>query len=130
MARAIQDRVSDDEEEEVDLDRLERTLSSLLSALQALKGLDGVAHEAYQRTHHHEGSVDTSVSGRARRSATRAGCTAGALFAAELCELLERPNLLSSAAVNENSTLAGRQIVMNATSVVLTKDANVTTSAV
>ena len=49
-----------------------------------------------------------------------------ALFAAELCELSERPDLLSSAAGNENSTLMGRQIVMNATSVVLTKDANVT----
>ena len=123
LALAIQERVSD--EEEVDLDRLEKVLSSLSSAQQALKGLDGAAHEAYQRTHH-EGSVDTSVSGRARRSAARAGCTADALFAAELCELLEQPELLSSAAGNENSTLVGRQIVMNATSVVMTKDANVT----
>ena len=61
LARAIQDRVSDEEEEEeVDLVQLEKTLSSLSSAQQALKGLDGVAHEAYQRTHHHERSVDTS----------------------------------------------------------------------
>jgi hypothetical protein len=114
-----------DDKEKVDLDRLEKTLSSLSSAQQALKGLDGAAHEAYQRTHN-EGSVDTSVSGRARRSAARAGCTADALFASELCELLEQPGLLSSAAGNENSTLVGRQILVNATSVVLTKDANVT----
>jgi hypothetical protein len=124
LALAIRDRVSNDDQE-VDLDRLEKTLSSLSSAQQALKGLDGAAHEAYRRTHN-EGSVDTSVSGRARRSAARAGCTADALFAAELCELLEQPDLLSSAAGNENSTLVGRQILLNPTSVALTKDTNVT----
>ena len=124
LAIAIRDRIPGDDL--VDLDKVEKTLSSLSSAQTALKGLDGAAHEAYQRTHD-EGSVDTSVSGRARRSAERAGCTADGLLAAELCELMENPDLLSREDANkENGTLAGREILLNVTSVMMTKDSNMT----
>ena len=121
LALAIQNRLPGDEE--VDVDKLTKTLSSLSSAQKALKGLDGVAHEAYARTHDEE-SLDTKVSGRARRSAARAGCAADGLLAAELCELLERPDLLESN--SETGTLAGREILVNATFVKMTKDSNVT----
>lgn len=124
LALSIQDRIPG--EEDVDLDKLERTLASLSSAQKALKGLDGAAHEAYARTHNEE-SLDTSVSGRARRSAARAGCTADGLLAAELCELLEQPELLSGEEANsETGTLAEREILLNMTSVKMTKDVNIT----
>lgn len=123
LALAIQDRLPGDEQ--VDVEKLTKTLSSLSSGQKALKGLDGAAHEAYARTHDEE-SLDTKVSGRARRSAARAGCAADGLLAAELCELLERPDLLESD--SDTGTLAGREreILVNATSVKMTKDSNVT----
>lgn len=123
LAVTIQNRIPGDEQ--VEVDRLEKTLASLSSAQKALKGLDGAAHEAYARTHN-EGSLDTSVSGRARRSAARAGCTADGLLAVELCELLERPDLMSGEhATSETGTLTGREILVNVTSVKMTKDSNV-----
>jgi hypothetical protein len=121
LALAIQNRLPEDEA--VDVDKLTKILSSLASAQMALKGLDGAAHEAYARTHD-EASLDTKVSGRARRSAARAGCAADGLLAAELCELLERPDLLESN--SETGPLVKREILVNATSVKMTKDSNVT----
>jgi len=60
------------------------------------------------------------VTGRAARSAARAGCAADALLAAELCELLDYPHLLllqpnKEEEEEEHGTLDGRKIVYNMT---------------
>ena len=72
-------------------------LKSLSSAQSALKGIDGASHELYQRTHKSASSEldeeGTGPAGRAARSAARLGCVADGLFAAELCELVERPEI-------------------------------------
>jgi len=72
-------------------------LKSLSSAQSALKGIDGASHELYQRTHKSASSEldeeGTGPAGRAARSAARLGCVADGLFAAELCELIERPEI-------------------------------------
>ena len=74
---------------------LTKSISKLASNQQTFKGLDGVAHEAYQRTHSGDDVTDTSVSGRAQRSAARLAAVTEALYACELVELAEHPELLS-----------------------------------
>ena len=84
-------------------------LKSLSRSQSALKGIDGASHELYQRTHRAASSelvVDDDgedgdgeaananalgPAGRAARSAARLGVVADGLWAAELCELVERP---------------------------------------
>ena len=84
-------------------------LKSLSRSQSALKGIDGASHELYQRTHRaasselvvdgdgEDGTAESSAhsalgpAGRAARSAARLGVVADGLWAAELCELVERP---------------------------------------
>eukprot|EP00957_Ditylum_brightwellii_P011779 888855-Ditylum_brightwellii.AAC.1 len=111
-------------------DKIVQALKSLSSAQSTLKRIDGAAHEAYQRTHSspekkgEEDELESSslkdVTGRAARSAARAGCAADALLAAELCELLDYPHLLllqpnKEEEEEEHGTLDGRKIVYNMT---------------
>jgi len=87
---------------------IRRALKSLSQAQSALKGIDGASHELYQRTHRgssaelvvdddDDGEDSTAAAnalgpaGRAARSAARLGVVADGLWAAELCELVERP---------------------------------------
>lgn len=83
---------------------IRRALESLSQAQSALKGIDGASHELYQRTHKSASSelvvddddedsavTSTGPAGRAARSAARLGIVADGLWAAELCELVERP---------------------------------------
>ena len=93
---------------------IRRALQSLSQAQSALKGIDGASHELYQRTHKSasselvvEGtgedddkddndsgqSTAAGPAGRAARSAARLGIVADGLWAAELCELVERPTV-------------------------------------
>ena len=77
---------------------LRRALKSLSSAQATLKGIDGASHELYQRTHKSDAAElkeGEAPTGRATRSAARLGCVADGLFAAELCELSERPELIA-----------------------------------
>jgi hypothetical protein len=106
----------------VSVDRIVDAFRLLSSAQQAFKGLDGAAHEAYQRTHSSTTmSADSdpsdlvSVAGRASRSAARASAVADGLGACELCELIEFPHLCNDDA---NSTLAGRQVLVNETNAI------------
>ena len=91
LASAVQSRFQSEEEEELpDTDAIVKAFQSLAAAQKTFKGLDGAAHEAYQRTHksqQHLDASDTSVSGRARRSAARLGATADGLAACELCDM-------------------------------------------
>jgi len=95
----------------------------MANAQGALKSLDGAAHEAYQRAHGGSTSTtkklsmaDSKVTGRTARSAARAGCTADALFACELCELMEFPELNSQEhAQSSEGTLNGREVLLNTT---------------
>lgn len=124
LAVALKGRLTSNEDgSPPDVKDIEKALSSLSSSQGALKSLDGTAYEAYQRTHGNTDSVDVSVSGRAKRSAARAGCAADSLLAAELCELVDKPELLSDA--SGDGTLNGRQILINATTVT-TKKMNLT----
>jgi hypothetical protein len=110
-----------------DLKKLERALGSLSSAQQTLKGLDGIAHEAYQRTHRNTGDV-SGASGRAKRSAARAGSTADALLAAELCELIDKPDVFEDELAdpdNVNGTLAGRELVAHVKQLKLDRRSNI-----
>ena len=87
---------------------IRRALKSLSQAQSALKGIDGASHELYQRTHksasselvveeddEEDSAMTTSAgpAGRAARSAARLGIVADGLWAAELCELVERPDV-------------------------------------
>ena len=87
---------------------IRRALKSLSQAQSALKGIDGASHELYQRTHKSASSelvveddddedsamtTSTGPAGRAARSAARLGIVADGLWAAELCELVERPDV-------------------------------------
>lgn len=104
-----------------DLERLEETLLTLSSAQQTLKTLDGAAHEAYQRTHRNSRDI-SGATGRAKRSAARAGSTADALLAAELCELLENQDIFEQEMAdtnNVNGTMAGREFVVHWTNLKL-----------
>ena len=117
LARAIRNMFDDPP----GLEKLEETLFALSSAQQTLKSLDGAAHEAYQRTHRNTGDV-SGATGRAKRSAARAGSTADALLAAELCELLENQDIFAQELVdanNINGTLAGREFVVHWTNLKL-----------
>lgn len=122
LARALQPRLEDS-----DVRKIEKSLRALSTAQKAFKGLDGAAHEAYQRTHRTKSDASdeeelTSVSGRAKRSASRAASTAEAFLSAELCELLEKPSLLDD---SDDGPLQHREIVFNTTQVRLTKKHNV-----
>ena len=85
---------------------IRRALKSLSQAQSTLKGIDGASHELYQRTHKSASSelvvddddedsatTSTGPAGRAARSAARLGIVADGLWAAELCELVERPDV-------------------------------------
>lgn len=93
---------------EVTIEKLTKTLSRMATAQQTFKGLDGAAHEAYQRTRGGD-DIDTSVSGRAQRSASRLAATAEALLGCELVEMVESPQTVSE------DSLSGRTIVLNQT---------------
>jgi hypothetical protein len=72
---------------------------SLASSQQTLKALDGISHEAYQRTHSSSSEAiieDTSIRGRARRSAARASATADGLGACEFCEYIMMMMMINS----------------------------------
>ncbi len=91
------------------MDQLTTTLERMAAAQQTFKGLDGAAHEAYQRTRSGE-DIDTSVSGRAQRSAARLAATAEGLFACELVEMVEFPEHVNEEAMER------RQLLLNVTS--------------
>lgn len=122
LARAIQQQLKSDDGELPDISKVVKAFKSLSSAQQAFKGLDGAAHEAYQRTHTND-DVDISVSGRALRSAARAGATADGLGACELCELIEYPDRLELQ--SPNGTLGGREVLLNMTDVFTSRHMNV-----
>lgn len=92
LATVLQEKLNQ-EDEAPTVSELMKTLSKLANNQQTFKGLDGVAHEAYQRTHVGDDVIDTSVSGRARRSAARLAAVAEALYACELVEIAEQPEL-------------------------------------
>jgi hypothetical protein len=102
-------RVVQGEFEDCGKDKITKALLRLASSQQTLKNIDGMAHEAYQRTHSDD--IDTSVAGRAQRSAARIAATAEALLACELVELIQMPQLLQ----NGNDTFAEKQVLLNIT---------------
>jgi hypothetical protein len=112
LARALRHRLKSEDNEVPDISHIVKSFKSLSSAQQTFKSLDGAAHEAYQRTHSTE-DVDISVSGRALRSAARAGAAADGLGACELCELVEHPELVDL--LSPNGTMAGREVLLNMT---------------
>lgn len=124
LAKAIRSKLKDEGSGDTpDVERIVKAFKTLSSAQKAFKGLDGAAHEAYQRTHSAE-DVDIAVTGRARRSALRAGATAVALEACELCELVESPehfNLTSPDGILCND----REIMLNATVNIPESDTNI-----
>lgn len=111
LATVLQEKLSETSEygEAPTVAELTKTLSKLASNQQTFKGLDGVAHEAYQRTHSGDDVTDTSVSGRAQRSAARLAAVAEALYACELVEIAEQPGLSLSNEDNE------KQVLLNVT---------------
>jgi len=129
LASAISDRVLHLQDEEnahskeaADADyvsKVARSLRTMSNAQGALKSLDGAAHEAYQRTTHGTASLseaDSKVTGRTARSAARAGVVADALFACELCELIEYPELNSpDHGQTSNGTLWEKVVLLNTT---------------
>jgi hypothetical protein len=133
LASVVQGKLSQKKEDDTYDDELPtileltKTLSNLASHQQTFKGLDGVAHEAYQRTHSSDDVADTSVSGRAQRSAARLAAVAEALYACELVEIAEHPELSlsdgdSDGNANGNANgngndgrLQKREIILNVT---------------
>lgn len=93
---------------EATAEELTKTMVRMAAAQQTFKGLDGAAHEAYQRTRGGD-DIDTSVTGRAQRSAARLAATAEAFLACELVEIVECPELVCS------ESLGGRIVVFNET---------------
>lgn len=93
---------------EATIEKLTRTMERMAAAQQTFKGLDGAAHEAYQRTRTSD-DIDSSVSGRAQRSAARLAATAEGLLACELVEMAEDPEIF------DEQALAGRKILLNLT---------------
>jgi hypothetical protein len=86
-----------------DVGEISSALCSLSTAQAVLKKKDGAAHEMYQRTHKSSTTLafndkegeeggnkigSLKVVGRMSRKAARVGCIADALFAAELCEVI------------------------------------------
>lgn len=104
VARVFQDKFDDVSER----DQLTKALKRLASSQQTFKGLDGAAHEAYQRTHTGY-DIDTSVAGRAQRSAARMAATTEAMLACELIELVQHPELVN------NETFVSRRVLLNST---------------
>lgn len=156
LAQSIQKRLntpinSESKPTKYNINTISSALRSLSTTQSALKKIDGTAHEMYQRTHksstsldedsdddEEEGEVDgkvggLKVKGRMSRNAARVGCLADALFAAELCELINMAPPASDDEANEDdtsnkddddalygddSTLAewtGRKVVLNTT---------------
>ena len=123
LAKAILSRFrSDDNGNDVDVPTLVRAFRLLSSSHKAFKGLDGAAHEAYQRTHATD-EVDLSVTGRAKRSATRTAVVAHGLGACELCELIAYPEHFDL--TSSNGTLEGRQVLLNQTGVCTVGKSNI-----
>jgi hypothetical protein len=110
LAKVVEDKFSEMEFDDASpITKLTKTLSQLAGTQQTFKSLDGVAHEAYQRTHAADDISDVSVSGRAQRSAARLAAVAEALYACELIEMVQRPDL------PHNETLEDKQLVLNIT---------------
>jgi len=107
LADFFQDRFPD-----ATTDELIKTMGRMAAAQQTFKGLDGAAHEAYQRTRGGD-EIDTSISGRAQRSASRLAATAEALLACELVELVESPETVCDESINGHTR---RTILLNVTS--------------
>ncbi|VEU33570.1 unnamed protein product [Pseudo-nitzschia multistriata] len=117
LARIVQNKVDADARDRDDppsISRLTRVLSKLASNQQTFKGLDGAAHEAYQRTHSADDVHDVSVSGRAQRSAARLAAVAEALYACELVEVAERPELVWGEEGGDE-VLREKEVVLNTT---------------
>jgi hypothetical protein len=113
LADAVRSRLNRDNDKPLpEIADMVKAFKALSSAQQTFKNLDGVAHETYQRLQTVD-EVDVSVSGRARRSAARAGATADALGDCELCELLDFPSRFDLDASNPNGTLFGREVLLN-----------------
>jgi hypothetical protein len=93
---------------EATVQQLAKTLDRMAAAQLTFKGLDGAAHEAYQRTRGGD-EIDTSISGRAQRSAARLAATAEAFLACELVEMVESSELVC------DESLGGRIVVLNET---------------
>ena len=89
-------------------EQLTKTMVRMAAAQQTFKGLDGAAHEAYQRTRGGD-EIDTSISGRAQRSAARLAATAEAFLACELVEMVESPEVVCDEGLN------GRTVILNET---------------
>ena len=105
LARTVQGKLGD----ATDREEITKALSRLASSQSAFKGLDGAAHEAYQRTHAGD-DIDTSVGGRAQRSAARLGATSEALLACELVEIIQSPELI------DDESLGNRKVLLNISS--------------
>ncbi len=104
LATVLQEKLSH-EEDAPSVAELTKTLSKLAGNQQTFKGLDGMAHEAYQRTHSGDDVHDISVSGRAQRSAARLAAVAEALYACELVELAENPQILEDVVLDQKEVL-------------------------
>mmetsp|Transcript_9498 Transcript_9498/g.23310 ORF Transcript_9498/g.23310 Transcript_9498/m.23310 type:complete len:581 (-) Transcript_9498:1055-2797(-) len=94
---------------------LTKIISSLANNQQAFKGFDGMAHEVYQRTHSGDDITDTSVSGRAQRSASRLAAVSEALYACELVEIAEHPELLLRDGDEDDGILHDKEFILNVT---------------
>eukprot|EP00531_Pseudo-nitzschia_arenysensis_P001340 CAMPEP_0116117510 /NCGR_PEP_ID=MMETSP0329-20121206/1611_1 /TAXON_ID=697910 /ORGANISM="Pseudo-nitzschia arenysensis, Strain B593" /LENGTH=545 /DNA_ID=CAMNT_0003611079 /DNA_START=47 /DNA_END=1684 /DNA_ORIENTATION=- len=119
LATVLQEKLSQEEEDAPSVAELTKTLSKLAGNQQTFKGLDGMAHEAYQRTHSGDDVHDISVSGRAQRSAARLAAVAEALYACELVELAENPQMLQDGIV-----LDQKEVLVNVTLGDESKDEN------
>ena len=116
LAKAIQSRfrANDESDIEPDVETIVKAFRLMSSSHKAFKGLDGAAHEAYQRTRSTD-EVDLTVSGRAKRSASRTVAVALGLGACELCELMTYPERIDF--TSYNGTLEGREVLLNMTDV-------------
>ena len=124
LAKVFQEKLSekrgngqfdDDGDEPPTIPKLTKTLSKLASNQQTFKGADGMFYEAYQRTHAGDDINDISVSGRAQRTATRLAAIAEALYACELIEIVEHPEISTSNGDDEDSVLHNKEILLNTT---------------
>jgi len=117
LARIVHKKLDDDDDDDdpaPSISKLAKTLSTLASNQQTFKGLDGAAHEAYQRTHSGDDVHDVSVSGRAQRSAARLAAVAEALYACELVEVAEQPELCWKES-GSNEMLRQKEVILNTT---------------
>lgn len=102
LAEFVADKFPD-----VSVNQLIKTLERMAAAQQTFKGLDGAAHEAYQRTRSGD-DIDTSVTGRAQRSAARLAATAEGLLGCELVEMVEFPHVVSEESMSDRQVLLNR----------------------